>query len=119
MKCVFGSLQDYDKENNSFKCHPDSFIFDTDWFINTNPSIKDTDKFLPEWEDASDIEWVLLYFLAEKAQEVLSNNKDTLCDEAKIALENYINSTGISSRNRESSVDLRKNMLNKFRSSEF
>jgi hypothetical protein len=45
--------------------------------------------FLPDWEDAEDLEWVTMYFIAEKYDELLQNNDNVLCREAKLLLLNF------------------------------
>ncbi len=70
---------------------PDLFEFNTDWFINTKPSINNTDLFLPEWEDPNDMEWVMMYFIAENYNQLLENETKHLCEEAINALMQYKN----------------------------
>ena len=60
--------------------------FDMEWFVNTYPSINDKHEFIPEWEDADNIDTVVLFFLAENAKTLIENNDPNLCDKAKLAL---------------------------------
>ncbi|MDY0388365.1 MAG: hypothetical protein RBT65_14845 [Methanolobus sp.] len=76
-------------DENILQIKPDVFECDTDWFENTCPSIKETHLFLPDWEDAEDLEWVTMYFIAEKYDELLQNNDNVLCREAKLFLLNF------------------------------
>ena len=93
MKFNLGFLTENREYNiiNSFDVYTDQLEFDTDWFIDTKPSINDTDLFLPEFENTDDICWVLMYLLAECSIELLHNNFDNLCDEARLALQSYNN----------------------------
>jgi len=79
-----------DKDIESFNACPDYWLFDTEWFKDTKPSVRDTDYFLPPWEDATDLEWVFIYFITECASELLENNRTILCKEALKALESYV-----------------------------
>lgn len=63
--------------------------FDTEWFIDATPSINDTDLFVPEWEDSSDMDTVILFFLAEYSKDLIETNKQILCREAIKALNLY------------------------------
>ncbi|GEM_PF-3554885 len=84
---ILSYYHDYKKNKISKKSKADYVVtFETDWFNNTIPSIKDTDKFVPEWEDSSDFDTVVLYFLAEYSKELLETNHLILCEEAKQAL---------------------------------
>ena len=64
--------------------------FDTDWFLNTTPSIKDTKLFVPEWEDETNEDTVILFFLAECAKELIEKNAHILSQEAIDALQSFI-----------------------------
>lgn len=88
MKVNFGIISKGSAEDK-FNIEPDVFECDTDWFVNTCPSIKETHLFLPDWEDAEDLEWVTMYFIAEKYDELLQNNENVLCREAKLFLSNF------------------------------
>lgn len=88
MKVNFGIISKGSAEDK-FNIEPDVFECDTDWFANTCPSIKETHLFLPDWEDAEDLEWVAMYFIAEKYNELLQNNDNVLCREAKLFLLNF------------------------------
>lgn len=55
--------------------------FDTEWFLNTSPSIKDTHLFVPEWEDDQNEDTVILFFLAECAMDLIENNSHLLSQE--------------------------------------
>lgn len=88
MKLSFGLLH---KTSNDCKLQieTDAFECETDWFIETNPSINDTHLFLPEWEDKNDLEWVAMYFINESYNELLQNNDELLCDDARMFLEKF------------------------------
>lgn len=66
--------------------------FDTDWFIYTNPSILNTDEFVPNFEgiDATNEDTVVLFYLAENAQKLLDGNDPNLTEEAKKALKAFV-----------------------------
>jgi len=87
MKVSFGVIHSIGKE--SIQAEPDVFEFKRDWFINTTPSINDSHLFLPEWEDAADLEWVMMYFIAECYQALINDNFVILCVEAKTELLKY------------------------------
>lgn len=82
MKVSFGILSK-GSDKDVFNIEQDVFECNTDWFLNTCPSIIETHLFLPDWEDAEDLEWVTMYFIAEKYDDLLQNNDDVLCAEAK------------------------------------
>ena len=63
--------------------------FDTEWFVKTTPSINNTDLFVPEWEDSTDMDTVVLFFLAEYSKDLIENNEQILCREAINALTLY------------------------------
>ena len=88
MKTSFGFIHEI-KTNNA-DIEPDALIFDSDWFLNTTPSIKDTLLFLPDWENPEDTDWVMMYFIAECYDDLLQNNDHVLCDEAREMLEKYV-----------------------------
>ncbi len=88
MKVNFGILST-GNDKDVLQIEPDVFECDTDWFLNTCPSIKETHLFLPDLEDAEDLEWVAMYFIAEKYDELLQNNDNVLCREAKLFLLNF------------------------------
>jgi hypothetical protein len=88
MNVSFGVIHNIEKEE--IHAEPNVFEFKIDWFIYTTPSIKDTHLFLPDWEDPNDLGWVMMYFIAENFNELLQNNEGILCDEAKMALNNYL-----------------------------
>ena len=95
MKVSFGMLNK-SVDENILQIKPDVFECDTDWFENTCPSIKETHLFLPDWEDAEDLEWVTMYFIAEKYDELLQNNDNVLCRDAKLFFfgEDIVNDNG-------------------------
>jgi len=51
MKVNFGIISKGSAEDK-FNIEPDVFECDTNWFLNTCPSIKETHFFLPDWEDS-------------------------------------------------------------------
>lgn len=87
MKTCFGFIQEIKETTTTIR--PDALIFDSDWFLNTTPSIKDTHLFLPDWENPGDTDWVMMYFLAECYNDLLKNNDHVLCAEARAALVKY------------------------------
>lgn len=88
MKVNFGIISKGSAEDK-FNIEPDVLECDTDWFVNTCPSIKETHLFLPDWEDTEDLEWVTMYFIVEKYNELLRNSDNVLCREAKLFLLNF------------------------------
>ena len=91
MKITIGTMEANPENPSSYAASKriQDIEFDTDWFINTIPSIKDTHVFVPEWEDATDPDTVFLFFLAEYAKDLPLNNDHLLCEEAKKALKLY------------------------------
>jgi hypothetical protein len=87
----FGSISPVINKSKleAFEINRNRFRFDTEWFINTKPSINDTDDFLPDFESKDDLYWVLMYFIRDYSHELLENNIDILCEEAIIELTDY------------------------------
>lgn len=88
MKLSFGLLHET-RNHCKLQIETDTFECETDWFLETNPSINDTHLFLPEWEDKNDLGWVAMYFINETYNELLQNNDALLCEDAKIFLEKF------------------------------
>lgn len=87
MKTCFGFI--YEIKETTATIAPDALEFDSDWFLQTTPSIRDTYLFLPDWENPEDTDWVMMYFIAECYDDLLQNNDHVLCDEAREMLEKY------------------------------
>lgn len=92
MKFTINTYKNDDKNKNIYSTSADipGVDFDTDWFKETIPSIDEPEKFVPEWEDREDEDTVILFFLAEYAEQLLHQNSSHLCDEAKEALTKYL-----------------------------
>ena len=62
-------------------------IFDTDWFLHTNPAFVNFEQYLPEWEDKDNEVMAFAYFKScYFGPDVIERNSSILCYDAKEAL---------------------------------